>query len=106
MSLKAVPDDAHLAVLVKSLEDIKNLMPKLFPWSRHLGGTERQGFVEEMIAAWHHYMDTGDRHALQETIEDWQATAETLSHGELADFLTAPREEADYIAWERAFADL
>lgn len=68
MSLKAVPDDTHLAVLVKSLEDVKNLMAKLFPWSRHLGGTERQGLVAEIIAAWHHYMDTGDRHALQETI--------------------------------------
>jgi hypothetical protein len=78
----------------------------LFPWLEILAADEIQTFYTDFFEAIERAIQSGDWSGVQNTIEDWQATAEVLADSALAATLSQPIEAGDWDDWEPVSAAL
>ncbi len=72
----------------------------LFPWLEALAVDEIQAFYTDFFASIEQAIQSGDWSGVQNTIEDWQATAEVLADSALTETLSQPIEAGDWDDWE------
>ena len=90
-------------------ENAADALPKLrqvFSWIEIFEEPYQWECITEILSTWRQFQETGDRWPLREAVEAWEATARVEAAPELAAYLTSPREEKEYIPWEKARAHL
>jgi hypothetical protein len=78
----------------------------LFPWLEALAAAEIQTFYTDFFAAIEQAIQSGDWSGVQNTIEEWQATAEVLADSALSAALSQSTEAGDWDDWEDVSAAL
>jgi hypothetical protein len=81
-------------------EQTEDFFRRLFdtlPWATALNGEELLEMVAELRASTAEYRRTGSVQRLQESLEDWQATAEAIQNRGLWEALADPAPT--YVPW-------
>ena len=85
-------------ILDKFLIQIVRHFPwELFPWARELNLTDQRAFILDVLQTIH----SRDPERLQECLEDWRATVETLHHPDFMKAWEQPYDPGDYVPWEQ-----
>jgi hypothetical protein len=74
----------------------------LFPSAEEFSLADQRAFLLDVLQAVH----SRDAHRLQEYLEDWQATVETLHNPDLMKAWQQPYDPGDYIPWEQVRGEL
>ena len=79
---------------------------RVFPWLKHLSAQQLEEFYADFFSALERTLQTKDWSILEQLIESWQATAETLADSALSAMLTSPSEADDVEDWEHVESEL
>jgi len=66
-------------------------------WTEYLGTADMREFFKELLKAYEESYNKDDWSIIQDTLEDWKATAEVESNPELSKLLKAKLEPSSYV---------
>jgi hypothetical protein len=87
---------------VKILEYFKEVQTSkdddfaVFPWTIHLSASERKELLGELVTVFNESLHKGDWSLLEETINSWKATAESLTNAKFVKIVSARDESKEY----------
>jgi hypothetical protein len=73
---------------------------QLFSWLEHLSAAEQDNFYTDFFEAIESALHSKNWSIVEQTIENWQATAEVLASTELTTMLTVSTNEEDWEKWD------
>jgi hypothetical protein len=88
-----------LAALIGSddgVRAVRQALPAVFPWTRHLAAGEVREFIVDLIDATRDVVDLDVHAGLHRVIVEWRATARVLADPELAAELSSPLPGEDH----------
>lgn len=79
---------------------------RVFPWLKNLSSDQVAEFYTDFFDALERALQEKDWLVLEDTIENWQATAEVLADPELTTLLTEPVSEDELEVWDHVETEL
>jgi hypothetical protein len=87
---------AELLATGEGAATVLGILPKVFPWARHLSEDERRQFLDELVEATSDAVELDVPATLHRVIVEWRATARILADPALTAELTRPLPEEDH----------
>jgi hypothetical protein len=79
------------------IQIVRHFPWELFPWAKEFSLTDQRAFILDVLHAVH----SRDPGRLQECLEDWRATVETLHNQDFIKAWEQPYDPGDYVPWEQ-----
>jgi hypothetical protein len=99
----AVDTPILMEKLYQTLEQMLKTFPwDLFPWAHSLSTEDRCTFLLEVMQT----VQRRDARQLAELLEDWQATAESLTNTRFMQAYQQPSNATDDVPWEQVRGEL
>jgi hypothetical protein len=92
-------------MLLTHLGTLADQLAHVLPWAEHLNTDERTELLADLAQACLQARQTGQSAALQEVLEDWEATAQAVDKP-LTNCVLASLTEQDYTPWEAIRANI
>ena len=93
--------DPMTDTMMTHLEGMASRLGQLLPWVKQLDAAERAELLSDPTQAWFQVRQTGQTEALTEVLEDWEATAEPLTHRSFMETPQHPYDPNDFVPWEQ-----
>jgi hypothetical protein len=93
-------DTTNIEGVMRQMVALAEYVTHDLPWSKHLTSTERLALLADLLQACVQAYQTGQTDALRIVLEEWEETADLVSHPEVVAQAQMTIPEQDLVAWE------